>query len=72
MTAEIIELHEYYTTCGSCGETIWHIQWNQRCTGVLRIICAACTHIIENPIFDKQQEIIFEPDFDGKLETETE
>lgn len=56
MGAEVIHLHEYFTTCPQCDEAIWYIQWNQTCTEVMQIICAnpECSHVIENPVFNTQ------------------
>jgi len=80
MVAEIIDLHEYFTTCPECKEATWYIQWNRECTEVMQIICAECGYILENPMFNTQPyefeidefDEITDIDFESDYESETE
>ncbi len=62
--AEIVDLHEYYQECNSCGGISWLIQYTRDCQEIKQIVCdnPDCTMILENPGLDS--EISFKPDFE--------
>lgn len=67
MSADVIDLHEYFTECQQCGGFLWYIQWTQDCQDVLQIVCGNpdCGCVVENPM---EPEIAFEADFDLDVE----